>query len=317
MKRDNSIDCAKGIAIILVVIGHLLNPINGIQLVVYNAIYSCHMALFFLISGMVHKKLCEEYFVKTIVRTFNYIVPYVIWTFISLIMTNSRIDYWFLVVIAILNVLSAIENYIWMWLKNNGYLKNDSFRLIIDGVFICVSLLIKYIMPISGLGSLWYWWLFFVLGKQFQEKIGLTCFKQSPVLLVLELVLFVVGIIFYRTSEVPLFYRLLPFKVGSMIIVEIYRILLALLGIAIVLQVAYILREMQILQYLGRHTIHIYILHLFFLQELSVNSKNLKILLIIVFSIVGCVVVDKCWLVDAILFGRITRINQYITKRKS
>ena len=48
MQRMTYLDCAKGVAIILVVLGHIdmgNNPLN-------NWIYSFHMPLFFVLSGM-------------------------------------------------------------------------------------------------------------------------------------------------------------------------------------------------------------------------------------------------------------------------
>ena len=48
--RDITIDIAKGIAILLVVLGHLQNPIN-------KYIYAFHMPLFFFLSGMFVKEM--------------------------------------------------------------------------------------------------------------------------------------------------------------------------------------------------------------------------------------------------------------------
>lgn len=57
--RDTTIDCLKGFAIVLVVLGHIIdgnraqNVIQGQWLdYLYNAIYLFHMPLFFVLSGM-------------------------------------------------------------------------------------------------------------------------------------------------------------------------------------------------------------------------------------------------------------------------
>lgn len=47
--RDTVVDVAKGIGILLVILGHLKNPIM-------DFIYAFHMPLFFFISGMFVKK---------------------------------------------------------------------------------------------------------------------------------------------------------------------------------------------------------------------------------------------------------------------
>ena len=51
MKRDYSIDVARGIACLLVIIGH----IHSTPALLHTWVYSFHMPLFFAISGMVMK----------------------------------------------------------------------------------------------------------------------------------------------------------------------------------------------------------------------------------------------------------------------
>lgn len=58
-KRESWLDACKGIAIVLVVIGHIIdgNMSKGLLsgqtwVVVYNVIYLFHMPLFFVLSGM-------------------------------------------------------------------------------------------------------------------------------------------------------------------------------------------------------------------------------------------------------------------------
>lgn len=58
--RNISLDIAKGIGIILVVIGHTMSPImsgNVVMENVYKILYVFHMPLFFLLSGLVSSKL--------------------------------------------------------------------------------------------------------------------------------------------------------------------------------------------------------------------------------------------------------------------
>lgn len=51
-ERDKSIDIARGLAIILVVVGH-----SGINQYFWNLIYFFHMPLFFFISGCFFRPL--------------------------------------------------------------------------------------------------------------------------------------------------------------------------------------------------------------------------------------------------------------------
>lgn len=67
IKRDKGIDFIKGIAIILVVLGHVITNgvssqviINGYIIKLCNIIYFFHMPLFFFISGYLTKKYINE-----------------------------------------------------------------------------------------------------------------------------------------------------------------------------------------------------------------------------------------------------------------
>lgn len=80
-KRIEWIDIAKGIGIILVVIGH----ISQIK-VLNNAIYSFHMPLFFILSGYLYKR--KEKFTKSKLK--KILIPYLVFASISFL-------YWVLI----------------------------------------------------------------------------------------------------------------------------------------------------------------------------------------------------------------------------
>lgn len=72
--RNHAIDIAKAVGIFLVVLGH--HPDN-----LTNWIYSFHMPLFFLLSGIFHKKYdCYKSFIKKKVKTL--LIPYFIFSII-------------------------------------------------------------------------------------------------------------------------------------------------------------------------------------------------------------------------------------------
>ena len=87
-KRIEYIDIAKGIGILLVVIGHIVYgnnyPIPHAGRI-SNFIYSFHMPLFFIISGLCIKddKRLDNKTVTSLLRA--YIIPYVAWSVVYLI----------------------------------------------------------------------------------------------------------------------------------------------------------------------------------------------------------------------------------------
>lgn len=91
-KRYREIDIMRGIAIILVLLGHaiIIYPINIKDSFkwcnyLYNLIYSFHMPLFFMISGFCFKYIKGEYISYLKRKIYRLLVPYICFSFIDLI----------------------------------------------------------------------------------------------------------------------------------------------------------------------------------------------------------------------------------------
>lgn len=105
--RTAYVDIAKGIGIILVVLGHTYN----VPATLYNTIYSFHMPLFFIISGFVYNQdKYNSYGLGQIVydRAKRYLIPFYLFAGINLVLTLA----FNLVFRHIPITLSAIKNYI-------------------------------------------------------------------------------------------------------------------------------------------------------------------------------------------------------------
>ena len=89
-KRDVEIDLVKGLAIILMVIGHTETPAQ-------NFIYLFHMAVFFMSSGYFHKDRVSEDIpsvLQFVIRKIKGLwLPYALWTAIYSILHNVFIDW--------------------------------------------------------------------------------------------------------------------------------------------------------------------------------------------------------------------------------
>lgn len=87
-ERLNYIDTAKGILMILVVLGHVLINANSIGTVLFKIIYAFHMPAFFIISGILFntekwkKRLLKEFVVS---RAKHILVPYLFFEIVGLI----------------------------------------------------------------------------------------------------------------------------------------------------------------------------------------------------------------------------------------
>lgn len=87
-KRNVNVDYIKGIAILLVVLGHTMttSTVNSENSILFNFLWSLQMPLFFLVSGYLTKYSKPiagigefEKFSKK--RTVGYLIPFAVWTF--------------------------------------------------------------------------------------------------------------------------------------------------------------------------------------------------------------------------------------------
>lgn len=85
--RDSSIDIAKAIAIILMILGHC----PGIPYLLRNAIFSFHMPLFFIFSGYFYKARSGK---ETLVNGFKHLViPYLITSLLIILLCISAQEF--------------------------------------------------------------------------------------------------------------------------------------------------------------------------------------------------------------------------------
>ena len=157
-KRLAYIDNTKGFAILLVVLGHIVQfmyaPGDYHQNVVFRYIYSFHMPLFFILSGMVTKIIppssLKIVYEKLRKRFLQLIVPFFTWGIIRVIMSTDiplymiflKPDYslWFLWVLFFINVFYWMAQY----LCNKAHLGNPLID-VLCGYFaiIAFSLVVK------------------------------------------------------------------------------------------------------------------------------------------------------------------------------
>lgn len=85
-KRSEYFDSIRGIATVLVVVGHAIQvslPSTFDDNVIFKLIYSFHMPLFMFISGMVTFKEERDITLKWLYKRFKVlIIPFLIWIFI-------------------------------------------------------------------------------------------------------------------------------------------------------------------------------------------------------------------------------------------
>ena len=245
-ERIAYIDRLKGFAILLVVIGHVIQflycPDKFDDNAVFRFVYSFHMPLFFVLSGLVtNMKLgrIEDLYLKIKSRFFQLVVPFVFWGgILSLFIIKQKFfnifvepdtSLWFLLVLFEIYVISITTFYFWgrKTLKQNSYL---FFLLQCLFVYFEIHLLVKISMGLFGLNLVLKYYPYFVFGLLIKE---FKIIHKNKALL--DFGLLMSGVLFF--IFVYFWYRL-PSKVPSDMDCftkllnnhESYRFLTAILG---------------------------------------------------------------------------------------
>ena len=99
-ERNSHVDIIRGIAILLVVLGHTMTgcTLNSQDSFLFNIVWSLQMPLFILISGYVtrySKKISSGGMLWSYVkrRTMAYLLPWTVWTFLVRGILLGRVEY--------------------------------------------------------------------------------------------------------------------------------------------------------------------------------------------------------------------------------
>lgn len=148
------IDVLKGLAILMVIMGHLEVYVFGFtpSELVWNIIYSCHIPLFMFLSGYVLAKTPDLY--KVLKRTFAYLCPAIVigvlfcWfngnKFIDFFTGEYKGGYWFLFVLALFNWLLYLIG------KCSDKLSFKYFEIVLGGRIWLIINILCFILRDSG-----------------------------------------------------------------------------------------------------------------------------------------------------------------------
>ena len=232
-QRDRSVDIVRGIAILMVVLGHTISVITTDfeNTFTYNIIWSLQMPLFFVISGYVTRYSRQisngKAFGKFVFRrTIAYMVPWTVWTFLirgivfgqaplldlNYLLYNMDSGYWFLFSIYVITVIIGFSEFLASKInKSQNVVKKTVlttiFYLIGAGVlmsigilmgmsFLCIKLTLYY-MPFYFVG--------YFFGKFKEELLNIGWIKKSKetfiAVAVIIYVFIIVNIELYSLSE--------------------------------------------------------------------------------------------------------------------
>lgn len=180
--REEWLDVLKGLAIILVVLGH--GPIFNEDL--FDFIWAFHMPLFFLISGYTfHKKNSKEFFSNKWKRLMlPYFFTCVLLLFVALIQSikNNGLIW--------LNIRDVIIRWVWAGIYGSCWSYDTPFKIYDIGAIwflctlFCASILFNYVVMLNSEHQLWLVAILVYLGINTKSFIWLPWNLQSAMVAV-------------------------------------------------------------------------------------------------------------------------------------
>lgn len=305
-ERNSHVDIIRGIAILLVVLGHTMTEctLNSQDSFLFNIVWSLQMPLFILISGYVtrySKKISSGGMLLSYVkrRTMAYLLPWTIWTFLvrgvllgrveyfnlKTVFWNMDSGYWFLISIWTISLIFGVSVYLANRITNkkkglNGYVDD----IIITGVFYVVGMALLAAVGLAmGLSffciklTLYYMPFYFagyIYGK-FQDQINESAKGRWFTQIVVAVSLFAWLAIILRIN----LYAISDSGIGILV-----RAFASLTGcIAVCGLISSLFSKNQIgggsLSWCGIHSLEIYIVHYYFLTlmrpEMIANASSM------------------------------------------
>lgn len=292
-QREEWIDFAKGIAILLVVIGHVNSGLResgvfsnykGFLNYIDFTIYSFHMPLFFAISGYLYSKTTRinsiyEYKHDTFKKIISLGIPYLVFSLlycsIKLLFSkyvNKSIDMnvimkipfkpieflWFLYALLGIFLLVLTLDFV----SKNKYLNLVILTLLfISTYFFKTSIVIlDYAFKYS---------FYFYLGKFIQEKNGIL--KNNKI--------FIISIVLSMVTNVLLYSNLMD--------IDILKVVFAISSSYVIFVISNKMEKNDVINFLGKSTLQIYLMHVIICSATRVMLLKLGIINIFVNYVLG------------------------------
>ena len=274
-KRIEYIDCIKGFAILLVVMGHVIanwfedfytifSHDTENQLMLWNLIYSFHMPLFMFCSGLFQPIMTKQNSVKdfiyVIYRRFKVLmIPYFCSGMILWYVSGQPTFYWFLLVLFEFILINLFISFAFCRFQS----KSNLLEIL---MFLTVYIIIRIVsskyqeyekLPLLDIGHLGMY-IYFTLGY-LVTKYKLLEKIHNNYVYTISIILFVGLYVDNNICNLPL----VNFGLG------IVRTCAAIIVVFCIFKKAYPNKIMSRLNNLGRRSLEIYILHFFFLSIFS------------------------------------------------
>lgn len=293
--RIEWLDLLKAYAIILVVMGHIVQyiarPLDFDSSIVFSVIYSFHMPLFMFISGFLTFSENAKGIDWIVKRCKSLVVPFVIWTFVNYlirylgttislsayikeVVKSPDMSFWFIWVLFMADVVLFVDLYVIDYLTKKCSIRKGIIRALVFFASVCVVILISRKVSILGIDLLAWHITFFLSGTLYKNLLSVTK-KEEIIKSVIGkmgvIILTIALILCWRRIDTPIFVgTILPKGIlTTKIICKLYQYITPILGIAASIMIirmvpSNISRKISVI---GLYTLEIYLMH-----EYLINS---------------------------------------------
>jgi len=317
-QRFDYIDLLKGITILLVVFGHLLqaNTVESCHHPIFSYIYSFHMPLFMFISGYIGFK---TYNITTLKEAFygisnkvrSLLIPYFVWPLIvynlflvseyKFNLWNQFVDLvtkwsplWFLWYLFMLYSIYTINILIYNSIKPKNKLLFDIFAF---SIFISFSIALKYfkIPFIVDIDSIMLYSIFFFGGVFISKNSFISNFILNKVVFFISFIVFLLLIGQYDFFDLGIKNKIIKMFISGSAIILLYNISL------LITNNTFLIRR---LKYYGKFSLVIYVTHFsmwYIWTNGSVISDLSNLYTSIIILTMSVVVIETCIFIKKIV----------------
>jgi len=330
IKRNEFLDILKGIAIILVVVGHCIQYGSGYNYMTnslyfsnfaFKLIYSFHMPLFMLISGYLFYYSIKKYSFKSnlINRLKTTIVPIVSYTLICYIL-NKSLD--FDVEIFLNNMFSNLW-YLWaVFWCSVIVLIVERVRKIKNIIYVLIYFIMFFVPNIYNFHLYCFMYVFFILGFLFNKYNLKQYFKyRLRSVSIISIIIFIILFVFYDINSYIYVsgYNIMNENGFTQIFINIYRSIIGLFGSVFLISTTKMILlktnlKFKILSYIGKNSLAIYIISslifVYLFPRFNVYIDNLNYIIIfmetifvIILSLLLNFIIKKSKLLNFLILG--------------
>lgn len=239
MQRDNTVDFLKGMAILLVAIGHF-NPVQQVG----DFIYSFHMPLFFFLSGITFwysygAKLHKGNNIKSTLnilgkRFASLLLPYISWSIIRTYIYGMKISstlldsfdvLWFLpTLFGIIVIFSFTETGVNFIASKEEILKNIVLEIVFTAVLCGITLLLMKLTNLKLFREIIIYVIPFYMGFAFKKYDFVQKLFNNQFIITCCLIAFCILVSLYDRNDKSMSVLLIRFLTGIFAIIPLYSI---------------------------------------------------------------------------------------------